>query len=95
MRRLQGEPDRRIQLQRPRILPLVLREADVCDGREPDRKCAPPAGRAETVGADVPVSVRRRLAMDGTLLGTLTRIFVETVHAFYAEKGGKSQGLRA
>lgn len=37
-----------------------------------------------------PFPWRRRLAMDGKLLGSLTRIFVETVHAFYAEKGSKS-----
>jgi hypothetical protein len=31
-----------------------------------------------------PFSWRRRLSQDGALLGRLTRIFVETVHAFYA-----------
>ncbi len=36
-----------------------------------------------------PFSWRRRLAQDGALLGRLTRIFAETVHAFYAERAGK------
>ena len=31
-----------------------------------------------------PFSWRRRLSQDGALLGRLTRIFVVTVHAFYA-----------
>jgi hypothetical protein len=34
-----------------------------------------------------PFPWRRRLAQDGALLGKLTRIFVETVHAFYAARG--------
>jgi hypothetical protein len=33
-----------------------------------------------------PFPWRRRLAQDGALLGKLTRIFVETVQAFYAER---------
>jgi hypothetical protein len=33
-----------------------------------------------------PFSWRRRLAQDGDLLGRLTRIVAETVHAFYAER---------
>ncbi len=33
-----------------------------------------------------PFAWRRRLAQDGELLGTLSRIFVETVHRFYAER---------
>jgi hypothetical protein len=33
-----------------------------------------------------PFSWRRRLAGDGALLGRLTRIFLETVHCFYAER---------
>jgi hypothetical protein len=36
-----------------------------------------------------PFSWRRRLAQDGALLGRLTRIFAETVHAFYAERGAR------
>ncbi len=36
-----------------------------------------------------PFSWRRRLAQDGALLGRLTRIFAETVHAFYAERAAK------
>ncbi len=33
-----------------------------------------------------PFAWRRRLAQDGELLGTLSRMFVETVHRFYAER---------
>jgi len=36
-----------------------------------------------------PFSWRRRLAQDGALLGRLSRIFAETVHAFYAERAAK------
>jgi hypothetical protein len=36
-----------------------------------------------------PFSWRRRLAQDGALLGRLTAIFAETVHAFYAERVAK------
>ncbi len=41
------------------------------------------------MGLDVPFSWRRRLAQDGALLGRLTRIFAETVHAFYAERAAQ------
>ena len=37
----------------------------------------------------VSFSWRRRLAQDGALLGRLSRIFAETVHAFYAERAAK------
>ena len=40
-------------------------------------------------------SWRRRLAQDGALLGRLTRIFVETVHAFYAERAEKEGAIGA
>jgi hypothetical protein len=40
-----------------------------------------------------PFSWRRRLAQDGELLVRLTRIFVETVHAFYALRA-ESRGVR-
>jgi hypothetical protein len=33
---------------------------------------------------------RRRLGQDGALLGTLTRLFVQTVHAFYTERAAAS-----
>jgi hypothetical protein len=36
-----------------------------------------------------PFPWRRRLPQDGALLGNLTRIFVETVHAFYAERAAR------
>ena len=36
-----------------------------------------------------PFSWRRRLAQDGALLGRLTRIFAQTVHAFYAERAAE------
>ena len=45
-----------------------------------------------------PFQWRRRLAQDGALLGALTRIFVESVHAFYAERGapgGKTGAVTA
>jgi hypothetical protein len=35
-----------------------------------------------------PFAWRRRLAQDGELLGALPRIFVQTVHRFYAERDG-------
>jgi hypothetical protein len=35
-----------------------------------------------------PFAWRRRLATDGALLADLTRLFVETVHAFYARRDG-------
>ena len=40
-----------------------------------------------------PFPWRRRLAQDGALLGNLTRIFVETVHAFYAERAAREGAL--
>jgi hypothetical protein len=42
-----------------------------------------------------PFPWRRRLAQDGALLGKLTRIFVETVHAFYAERAAREGALDA
>jgi hypothetical protein len=45
-----------------------------------------------------PFSWRRRLAQDGALFGRLTRIFVETVQAFYAARAaqqGRSGGKPA
>jgi hypothetical protein len=42
-----------------------------------------------------PFPRRRRLAQDGALLGKLTRIFVETVHAFYAERAARDGALGA
>jgi hypothetical protein len=36
-----------------------------------------------------PFSWRRRLAQDGALLGRLTRILAEAVHAFYAERAAE------
>ncbi len=41
-----------------------------------------------------PFSWRRRLAHDGELLGALTRLFVETVLAFYAERGGGKKSAK-
>jgi hypothetical protein len=43
----------------------------------------------------LPFSWRRRLAQGGALLARLTRIFVETVHAFYAERGAKEGAMGA
>ena len=40
-----------------------------------------------------PFPWRRRLAQDGALLGNLTRIFVETVHAFYTERAAREGAL--
>ena len=42
-----------------------------------------------------PFPWRRRLSQDGALFGTLTRIFVETVHAFYACRAGRGGALGA
>jgi hypothetical protein len=42
-----------------------------------------------------PFSWRRRLAQDGALLGRLTRIFVETVQGFYAERAARRGTLGA
>ena len=42
-----------------------------------------------------PFPWRRRLAQDGALLGNLTRMFVETVHAFYAERAAREGALGA
>jgi hypothetical protein len=42
-----------------------------------------------------PFPWRRRLAQDGALLGNLTRIFVETVHAFYTERAAREGALGA
>jgi hypothetical protein len=42
-----------------------------------------------------PFPWRRRLAQDGALLGDLTRIFVETVHALYAERAAREGALGA
>ena len=69
-----------------------------CMGR---RMCATAANLTERVLPEVPVrqwvltfpfSWRRRLAHDGALLGALTRLFVETVLAFYGERAGSSEG---
>jgi hypothetical protein len=63
-----------------------------CLGR---RMCATAANLVERVLPDVdlrqwvltfPFAWRRRLAQDGALLGTLTRLFVATVQRFYAER---------
>jgi hypothetical protein len=63
-----------------------------CMGR---RMCATAANLIEHVLPEValrqwvltfPFAWRRRLAMDGTLLGALTRIFIKSVHAFYAKR---------
>jgi hypothetical protein len=42
-----------------------------------------------------PFAWRRRLAQDGALLGRLTRIFVETVHTFYAARAAREGALGA
>ena len=58
--------------------------------------CATAANLIERVLPEVPLrqwvltfpfSWRRRLAHDGALLSTLTRVFVDTVLAFYGERG--------
>ncbi|HMI83253.1 MAG TPA: transposase [Polyangiaceae bacterium] len=63
-----------------------------CMGR---RMCATAANLIEQVLPEValrqwvltfPFAWRKRLAMDGRLLGALTRIFVTSVHAFYAKR---------
>jgi hypothetical protein len=42
-----------------------------------------------------PFPWRRRLSQDGALLGSLTRIFVETVHAFYVGRAARESALDA
>jgi hypothetical protein len=42
-----------------------------------------------------PFPWRRRLSQEGALLGRLTRIFVETVHAFYAARAAREGNLGA
>jgi hypothetical protein len=42
-----------------------------------------------------PFPWRRRLAQDGVLLGKLTRIFVETMHRFYAARAARDGALGA
>jgi hypothetical protein len=63
-----------------------------CLGR---RMCATAANLVEHVLPEVdlrqwvltfPFAWRRRLGQDGALLSALTRLFVQTVHAFYAER---------
>jgi Transposase zinc-binding domain len=65
-----------------------------CMGR---RMCATAANLIEHVLPEValrqwvltfPFAWRKRLAMDGALLSALTRIFVTSVHAFYAKRAG-------
>ena len=65
-----------------------------CMGR---RMCATSANLIDHVLPEValrqwvltfPFAWRRRLARDGALFADLTRLFVETVHAFYAQRDG-------
>jgi hypothetical protein len=69
--------------------------ADERDGGEPDRASAAAAERVAPVGVDVPVPVAPAVAQDGALLGKLTRIVVEAVHAFYAERAAREGALDA
>ncbi len=66
--------------------------------------CATAANLVEHVLPEVPLrqwvltfpfSWRRRLAHNGELLGALTRLFVETVLAFYAERGGGKKSAKS
>jgi hypothetical protein len=41
-----------------------------------------------------PFAWRRRIAQDGALLGKLTRLFVDTVQRFYAERSAAHSGAR-
>ncbi len=72
-----------------------------CMGR---RMCATAANLVEHVLPAVPLrqwvltflfSWRRRLAHDGELLGALTRLFVETVLALYAERCGGTKSAKS
>jgi hypothetical protein len=69
-----------------------------CMGR---RMCATSANLTERVLPEVdlrqwvltfPFAWRRRLAQDGALLGTLTRLFVQTVHGFYTKRAAARSG---
>jgi len=42
-----------------------------------------------------PFAWRRRLGQDGALLRTLSRLFVETVHSFYAKRAAAAGGVSA
>ena len=42
-----------------------------------------------------PFACRRRLAQDGALLSTLTRLFVDSVHSFYAKRAAAPSGALA
>jgi hypothetical protein len=55
----------------------------------------PPESRLRQWVLTFPFSWRRRLSQDGALLGRLTRITVETVLAFYADRAAQEGGLGA
>ena len=72
-----------------------------CLGR---RMCATAANLIENVLPEVavrqwvltfPFPWRRKLAQDGTLLGALTRIFVESVEAFYTKRAATDGAIHA
>jgi hypothetical protein len=72
-----------------------------CMGR---RMCATSANLMERILPETdlrqwvltfPFAWRRRLAQDGALLRTLTRLFVDTVHSFYAKRAALACGAMA
>jgi len=75
------------------LLPVMHGPADERDGGEPDRAVLPRQSGLRQWVLTFPFPWRRRLAQDGALLGNLTRIFVETVHALYAERAAREGAL--
>ena len=61
----------------------------------PIERVLPPQSGLRQWVLTFPFPWRRRLAQDGALLGKLTRIFVETVHAFYAGRAAREGALGA
>jgi hypothetical protein len=61
----------------------------------PTRYVASQLRKSSSRRPKLPFPWRRRLARDGALLSNLTRIFVETVHAFYAERAAREGALGA
>src|SRR4051812_47896425 len=78
LRRLPGEPPRRVFLQAPRLLPVVPRPPNGRLRRAPPRSRDAPRACA-AVGLTVPFSLRFGLAFDPALAGTVLPAFVGVV----------------
>ena len=101
--RVQRNPPGGVQLQGPRVLPVVHGTADVRHRREPHRARSAAFNPASSVGADLPVPLEtkaragaRSLPLGhGELLGRLTQIFVETVQGFYVRRAAHEGAIGA